>query len=164
MDENQANIESPEFGDNVKKIPLGILPAYLGTIWERTGTPITALGAYTIATLILCTFMTYELCTLVIVYSYMATYLFVIVAFIVTKIYEPDAPRGYEVPGGTAGAVVCSVLTIGTMGFAAIYIGISYYYWAALLWLVCNVLFAIYYFTLKRLVDRQTEYENVEDQ
>ena len=58
---NDGNVRTDLDDDEIKKIPLNILHPKLGIIWERTGTPITALAACTIGTVIMCTFMTYEL-------------------------------------------------------------------------------------------------------
>jgi len=149
---------------DVKTVPLGILHPKLGEIWERHGSPIGANIAYAITSIIFCIFMTYDRTVIVTVYSYFATFFFVVLAFIVLKFYEPDAPRIYEVPGGKVGAVVASVLTLGIMGFCAIYIGITYYYWGALIWIGSNIVFAIYYFTIKQWLDRRSAYSNLDDQ
>ena len=37
---NAVHVGAAELGDDVKKIPIGILHSKLGAVWESTGTPI----------------------------------------------------------------------------------------------------------------------------
>jgi hypothetical protein len=156
-DQVEAKDASPDedAAESVKHIPLGLLHPKVGYVWSRTGAPAGALAVWFVSTMILCTFMTYERCVQIIVYTYLATYLMVIAAYIVTKIKEPDAPRRWQIPGGQTGGLVVSISSGVILVAISIYIGVTYYYWSALMWVCFNVVFVVYYFTIKQWLDNR---------
>lgn len=154
-EEDVANVDSSE----IIKIPLAILPERMGAMWQQTGSPVAGVLLFGITTAVLCTFITYDIAIVLTFYAYIVTYMFVIVAFLVMRIYEPDAPRWYKVPGGDIGAWAISILCLGLMGVFAVwaFINQSYIRYAAAVWVGCNVLFLLYYYTIKKWLQSKWE-------
>jgi len=153
-DDNKEE-DAPVAEPQIIQIQLGIVHPLIGWVWDRTGCPLGALIVYTVITLLELLFMTYDLVILLIVYTYLSIYVFVCAAYIVTKVYEPDAPRKWQIPGGQTGGMIVALGSSTIMAAIAIYIGITYYYWSALVWLVSNIIFVIYYFTVKKCLDER---------
>jgi len=155
--------DNPEMMDGVRTIPLGVLHPILGTVWMRTGSPIGGMVFFMVWCMVLSSFFDYTDSVLMLCYTYIVTYFGVIGSFITMKFYEPDAPRRFAIPyGKTGGVVVTAVVGIIT-AFCAVFIGVSYYYWSALVCLCANILFVVYYFTIKRLCDRRADDEALID-
>ena len=74
-------------------------------------------------------------------YSYVATYFFVIAAFVILRLYEPDTPRWYKVPGGNVGMWLVAGSCFGLMVVFAVWAAVAYMYAAAATWAICNVVF-----------------------
>eukprot|EP01083_Nonionella_stella_P011872 33677_1 len=141
---------------NVKTIPLAVLPSKLGFVWDRTGSPIFAVIIFTVWTLISCAFMTVQMVMENIFFMYVFTYICFIVSFLIMKHYEPNTPRWFEVPCGKLGAWILAVISLGIMGF--IWIIMTLAMWSGLL--IClgwNALLIIYYFTGKKYFDKKRQ-------
>ena len=155
--EDAADINDVE----ITRIPLGILPERMGAIWERTGSPVAGVILFGITTAILCSFMTYATTMVIIFFSFVSTYLFVIASFIMMRYYEADTPRWYKVPGGNIGAWTVSVLCIGLMVLFCVWALVSqtYIQYAAAIYGGVNLLIILYYFTVKQWLQRKREEE-----
>jgi len=156
--------DSQELSENdraiARSIPIGILPEWLGTTWQRTGTPIGGVLFITVFTLAECTFITFETTCVLSLYNYFCMHFLVNVAFMVMRYYEPDAHRSYRIPYGKAGAWILSVGTGLAMGAVGLYMAVTIYWEAACVWIGCNAVFVIYYFTIKKIIDRRAEEDN----
>lgn len=125
-DDNKEE-DAPVAEPQIIQIQLGIVHPLIGWVWDRTGCPLGALIVYTVITLLELLFMTYDLVILLIVYTYLSIYVFVCAAYIVTKIYEPDAPRKWQIPGGQTGGMIVALGSSTIMATIAIYIGVKWH-------------------------------------
>merc|ERR1719229_748760 len=155
-----SGLDADAMAGQITRIPVGILPRKMNESWERTGAPIWGNVLFLVTTAGLCTFMTYEYAIYFTFYSYISTYLLVIASFMIMRIMEPDAPRWYKVPGGNVTAWIITILCFGLMLTFAVWAAVIYMYGAALVWFLCNIGFAIYYFVMRKCWNKL----DVEDQ
>merc|ERR1711994_630952 len=71
MDDNAINGE-------ITRIPLAILPKFMGTIWKKTGAPVGGNILFLVVAAVGSLFMTYDYVIIFSFYAYISTYLFVI--------------------------------------------------------------------------------------
>jgi len=143
-----------------RTIAIGILPEILGHTWKRTGSPMGGLVFISIVTAALCSFISFESTTVISTYFFFAMYFFIIWAFMVMRYYEPDATRSYEIPYGMPGAWILSMGTGVLMGGIAIYMAVTKFWKSACIWIGFNILFVIYYFTIKKMLEKRAEEDN----
>ena len=155
-EESQSLIESGDAAI-VRQIRIGILPGIFGRTWKRTGAPIGGVVYIVVTAAVLCAFIDFEVTCIIGTYVYIVTYFFVVFAFMVMRYYEPDADPPYKVPYGKAGAWTLTVIVVSVMGSIAVYMAVELYWNSALVLLGANVLFILYYFTIKQWLDRRAE-------
>jgi len=149
--------------DDLRRIPLAILPEKCGMIWTKTGSPIFGVIFFTLCSIIICSFMTYELIIEFIFFMYVTTFVLVIFSFLIMKHYEPNTPRWFEIPFGKIGAWILSLFSLGIMAFISAIMVVEL--WIGLLvFLGFNALFVIYYFTVKKWLDKRNEYTAIDNQ
>jgi amino acid transporter len=104
----------------------GYLPAWLGKIHNRYGTPARAIG---VSLIVYCLLARFPLADLVSIYIWarIATSMLTLLAAWRMRSKMPDAPREFRVPGGTFG-MVCAIL------FPTILCGVKIYYSEPFVW------------------------------
>jgi amino acid transporter len=112
----------------------GYLPAWLGKIHPRYGTPARAIG---VSLIVYCLLARFNVADLVNIYIWtrIATSLLTLLAVWSMRRKLPDAHRGFRVPGGQIG-LLCS------MAFPAILCGVKIYYSETFVWLWAPCLLA----------------------
>jgi len=143
-------------------IKIGILPRMLGRTWKRTGAPLGGVIYITVTSIILMTFIDFEMTVVIGTYCYIATYFLTIWSFMVMRLYEPDAESSYKFPGGMVGAWTFSVLNVGIMLLIAVYMAVELYWSSVCVFLGMDVLCIVYYFTVKRWLDGREDMEDRE--
>ena len=136
------------------QIAINILPQRLiGEVWERTGSPIYAVIIVTLIVALTNIYLDFDQLVEFNLFTYFVYFLIEVMAFLILKHIEPDAPRTFEIPFGKIGAWITAMTVVVSLSIAFFVLVVD----DALLFgyaVVVNMGLVCYYFVAKRFFNR----------